>query len=348
MTTNPHSHGYYASPKWLFDRGCKGFEYRRGGGTYGGELITRIEPDYTDSLYLKYHGDFIRRMAEHYDGSPDIEFIDIGSYGMWGEWHTSNWAPFDIKRQIVDMYLHSFRKTQLVFMSDGADLLQYGLEHGTGMRRDGVGSTWHEQNWIGSDRYANVPSMAEAWKHNPIVFEWYGNYDYLRSQSWSFDAAINFILRNHATVVNDNVGNVPASETKQLDKIAKLVGARLVPQEITHSSSVRPGQKISLSIKMVNAGVGKLYYPYLLRFYLLDGAGKTVAKMDGKSDCRKWLPGESDLAENVEVPASVSQGEYSLAMALEDPTASRRSFSFAIDAPQSGGRYLVSKINVTK
>ena len=27
MTCNAHSAGYYASPKWLFDAGCKGFEY---------------------------------------------------------------------------------------------------------------------------------------------------------------------------------------------------------------------------------------------------------------------------------------------------------------------------------
>jgi len=182
MTTNPHSHGYYASPKWLFDSGCKGFEYLRGGGTFGGKLIPRIEPDYSDPIYLKRHGEFIAFLGRRYDGDPNIEFIDIGSYGMWGEWHTSNWVPIEIRRQIVDFYLNAFKKTQLIFMSDEAELLQYGLEHGTGMRRDGIGSTWHEQNWIGSDRYANVSSMADAWKHKPVVFEWYGRYDYLISQ----------------------------------------------------------------------------------------------------------------------------------------------------------------------
>ena len=31
MTCNAHSSGYYTSPKWLFDAGCKGFEHVRGG-----------------------------------------------------------------------------------------------------------------------------------------------------------------------------------------------------------------------------------------------------------------------------------------------------------------------------
>jgi len=27
-------------------------------------------------------------MARRYDGNPNVEFIDIGSFGMWGEGHT--------------------------------------------------------------------------------------------------------------------------------------------------------------------------------------------------------------------------------------------------------------------
>ena len=39
MTCNAHSAGCYASPKWLFDSGCKGFEYLVGGDdpTSGGK-----------------------------------------------------------------------------------------------------------------------------------------------------------------------------------------------------------------------------------------------------------------------------------------------------------------------
>ncbi len=61
MTCNAHSAGYYTSPKWLFDEGCKGFEYVRGGDdpTSGGKRITRIEPDYADPIYLARHGEFL-------------------------------------------------------------------------------------------------------------------------------------------------------------------------------------------------------------------------------------------------------------------------------------------------
>ena len=35
-------------------------------------------------------------------------------------------------------------------------MMGYALAHWVGIRRDGVGSPWHEQNWIGSLRYAGV------------------------------------------------------------------------------------------------------------------------------------------------------------------------------------------------
>jgi hypothetical protein len=118
MTCSAHSAGYYTSPKWLFDAGCKSFDYVRGGDdpTSGGKRIPRIEPDYSDPLYLKHHGAFLSELGKRYDGSPAVEFLDIGSYGIWGEWHTSNAAPVEVRKQIVDLYLAAFKKTPLVFI----------------------------------------------------------------------------------------------------------------------------------------------------------------------------------------------------------------------------------------
>ena len=75
-------------------------------------------------------------------------------------------------------------------------MMGYVLAHWAGIRRDGVGSPWYEQNWIGSLRYAGVQCMADTWKKAPVVFEWFGDFDYLKSRGWSFDAAVNFMLNN--------------------------------------------------------------------------------------------------------------------------------------------------------
>ena len=348
MTCNAHSGGYYTSPKWLFDAGCKGFEYLRGGDdpTSGGQRIPRIEPDYADPIYLAKHGAFIKALGERYDGSPNVEFLDIGSYGIWGEWHTSRPAPVAVRKKIVDLYLAAFRKTPLVFMSDDAEVLAYALAHGTGFRRDGVGSPWHEQNWIGSKKYAGVPDMGEVWKHAPVVFEWFGDYDYLKSKNWSFDAAVEFMLRNHVTLINDNVGRVPPEAMPQLNRLARLAGARFVLRELAHSQSVKAGVALGLAMQWANVGVGKLYRPCVLRLSLLDATGNVACTADAKADPRNWLPGEFELKETFALPANLKPGEYKLALAIVDPAGQRPPFRLAIETPESDGRYIVSRVRV--
>lgn len=348
MTANAHSRGYYSAPKWLFDEGCRGFEYVSGGSdpTSGGQRIPRIEPDYADPIYLARHGAFLTELGKRYDGSPGVEFLDIGSYGIWGEWHTPHAAPVTVRRQIVDLYLHAFHKTPLVFMSDDAEVLDYALAHGTGFRRDGVGSPWHEQNWIGSRRYGGVRGMADTWKKAPVVFEWFGNYDYLKTRGWSFDAAVNFMLANHVTLINDNIGRVPPEAMPQLEKLARLAGYRFVLREAAHEKSAKRGSALNLQTKWSNVGVGKLYRPYVLRLAVRNPAGQTVATADSKADPRDWLPGDHEATASWQVPSDLQPGEYSLAVSLLDPSNPRQRLHLATDAPSAEGWYTVGRVTI--
>ncbi|MCX7044634.1 MAG: DUF4832 domain-containing protein [Candidatus Sumerlaeota bacterium] len=376
MTCSAHSSGYYCSPKWLFDAGCKSYDYepKSDDPTAGGKRIKRVEPEYSDPIYLAKHGAFIAALGKRYDGHPGIEFLDIGSYGVLGEWHTPHAASLAVRRQIVDMYLRAFKKTPLVMMSDDAETLPYALQNGAGMRRDGVGSPWHEQNWIGSKKYAAVPAMAEAWKKSPIVFEWFGNYDYLQQRKWSFDAAVNFMLNNHVTFINDNIGNVPPEAMPRLMELARRAGYRFVLREISYPASAKAGSNLDVKMKWANVGVGKLYRPYQLRLELLDassGAGlgarsnaasgavsgaasgavsgadkKTAVSFIAKAEPREWLTGDHEITEHVAIGKDIKPGDYTLAISLVDPDGARPAIKLAIDAPARNGRYEMGAVRV--
>jgi hypothetical protein len=349
MTTNAHSRGYYCSPKWLFDAGCRFHEYTVGGDdiTSGGAKMTRIEPDYGDPLYLEKHGNFIRALAQRYDGHPQIEFLDIGSYGIWGEWHTRNPQPWPVRKQILDMYLNGFRKMPLVTMSDDAEALAYTLPRGTGLRRDGVGSPWHEANWIGSKKYANVPGFAEQWQRAPVVFEWYGPYDYLVQRGWSFDRALEFMASNHVTLINDNVGRVPPDQMPKLEEIGRRAGYRFVLREISHPEHRASGETLAVTMKWSNVGVGKLIRHHPLVLYLLDAAETIVCQQTQPDvDLTTWLPGDRTIAATLPLPADLPPGRYTLGVGLVDPTSKQPAIHLAIDAPHTHRLYRVSSIQV--
>jgi len=178
------------------------------------------------------------------------------------------------------------------------------------------------------------------------VFEWFGDYAYLQSRQWSLDAAVNFMLRNHVTLINDNIGRVPPEAMPQLRKLARLAGARFVLRELIHAPTVARGQALTLRMRWSNVGVGRLPLPYALRLLLLDPAGRPTLTCDAQADPRAWLPGEHEISEPIPVPASHDTGDYTLALELVDPRAQRPPFRLAIDAPENAGRYGVSRVTV--
>ena len=351
MTANAHTKGYYCSPKWLFDTGCRSYDYvvKGSDSAAGGARINRVEPDYGDPRFLEEHGRFIDALAKQYDGNPGIEFIDIGSYGIWGEWHTKHGQPWPVRKQIIDMYLNGFRKTRLVSMSDDAEALGYALAHGAGIRRDGVGSPWHEANWIGSKKYAAITGFADHWKQAPVVFEWYGNYDYLQQRGWSFDRALDFMQANHVTFINDNLGRVPSQQMPKLQQLARLAGYRFVLREISHPSHVAPGETLTVKMKWSNVGVGKLYQRYPLALYLLDLHGAVACRqVQADVDPRLWLSGDVGVTGSFHVPATIRPGRYMLGLAIVDPTTGNPAVHLAIDAPSTDRLYRLSEVSVQR
>lgn len=348
MTANAHTDDRYSSPKWLFDEGCKSFAYTTDGkdAAMGGKVIERLEPDYSDPLYLAKQGAFLKALGERYNGNPNVEFLDIGSYGIWGEWHTTHPASIAVRQQIIDMYLKAFPQTPLVYMSDDAELMNYALAHGAGLRRDGVGDPWHAERWAGSAAYANVPTMGDAWQHAPIVFEWFQKYDYLIAHHWSFDAAVKFMLKNHVTMINDNLGPVPPKAMPKLQMLARRAGYRFVLRELWQPKKPRPGDALPIAMTWDNVGVGKLYRPYKVSIALRNAANAIVATATAEADPRDWLPGRHAVNASLTPPANLPAGVYSVEVGLFDAAGQRQPLHLAIDAPEKDGWYAVSHITL--
>jgi hypothetical protein len=252
-----------------------------------------------------------------------------------------------VRKQIIDMYLKAFPNTPLVQMSDDAQALAYAIGQGTGFRRDGIGSPWHEKNWIGSKKYAQVDGFSDVWKRAPVVFEWFGPYDFLVRREWSFDAAVDFMLANHLTFINDNLGNVPEDQMPKLEKLARLAGYRFVLREISHPAEVAPGARLTVRMKCSNVGVGRLIRAHPMVLYLLDGEGRIAAQeTQADVDVSTWLPGDHDAVGGLEIPASLPAGEYRLGLALVDPETKEPAIRLAVEVPAPDRLHEISRVSV--
>jgi len=107
----------YATPEWVKKAGAKGYFYQYGKGrtTTGPSW----DPDFNDPVYLKKLDTFLANMAKRYDDNPNVAFIDIGTFGLWGEGHThaSSQVPDDIlystQKKHIDLHLKHFKYPSL-------------------------------------------------------------------------------------------------------------------------------------------------------------------------------------------------------------------------------------------
>ena len=77
--------GHYVTPKWVFDAGAVPLAVPDDSSPTGQQIIPK---NWDDPVFLQKMKAFVQALGKHYDGNPDIAFLDIRSYGNWGEGHT--------------------------------------------------------------------------------------------------------------------------------------------------------------------------------------------------------------------------------------------------------------------
>jgi len=138
----------YATPEWVKDAGAKGTFYQFNKGRV--EKSGTWDPFFDDPIFIEKLDAFLAAAAKRYDGNPNVEFIDVGTYGMWGEGHTfmsSMQDSIEIQKLHIDLHLKHFKKTLLCISDDFAGhnkpgsrfpITDYALSKGVTIRDDSI------------------------------------------------------------------------------------------------------------------------------------------------------------------------------------------------------------------
>ena len=359
MCTNYHGGKKYSTPEWVFQKGAKWHEFE--GMEYktpdGGKSKTHVSAYFDDPVFVEEHEKFIKALAERYDGDPRLGGLDLGSFGNWGEWHCTsiglknpNMYSFDLRKKYADMYLQNFKKTDIFFMTDDHQVLEYALgrrkKPRVGLRRDGVGSPWHFNRWIGRPPYDKIARMGDVWKDKPVFFEFFGDVNSLHKNGWDIIFSCDWILENHACLVNEIPFHpwqiTDPKERAAVDKVCKYAGARLVPESADVSYS---DGKLDVTVRGENRGASRIYLPYRMRYELRDSSGKVVFDMLSSQDPRKILPGKFGFSDSARL--SLKPGEtYSLSLRVFHTKKGFRDFRFAVKNLNPDGSLDLGKISV--
>ena len=168
----------YATPEWVRLAGAKGHSFVLGAGRRDDGPLW--DPDFADPVFLSKLENFLKAMAARYDGNPNVAFVDVGSFGLWGEGHThaSSQVPPEEAREIVrkhiDLHRKLFPRTQLAISDDiaghdkpGAHFPEtdYALANNVTLRDDSILIWPPPQHWYHAE-------LAQAfWPKLPVILE---------------------------------------------------------------------------------------------------------------------------------------------------------------------------------
>ena len=342
-TAMPGETGHIDIPQWLVDRGVRMRAYDIE-GQYG------LAPDWDDTEFLQAHHDFISALGARYDNDYRVAWIDIGSYGFWGEWHV--WlndtlaATQASKQSILDDYFSAFPTKPKVIAFDDDFATAYVTDHGGGIRNDCLGTSesndWYLESVNGLNDW--------VWKTAIITGEFCGG-DWGAEQGTTerFDLNYQFIQQTHWSFIGPAGGMLePQNEQhrQNLDMLLKKLGYRFVLKKVEHPAEVNKGNEVTVKITVENKGVAPFYFNWPLVIYFMDQAGQAVFTQATSIDIRTWLPGERISQETFTIPDSMASAEYEVKLAIHDPDMDKPAIRFANSNRDEQGRYLVSKIKV--
>ena len=352
---------FFATPQWVKDAGAKGNWFTRAerpGSQYW-------EPDYNDPVFLKYLDRFLAAAAHRYDGNPNVAFIDIGSYGIWGEGHTfqSTKLPATVEIFQNHLLLHqrNFKKTILAinddfFTSTFADrqvlldeAAKWAKVENFTLRDDSI----MFRGGPGAYRSADIAQL--FWPVAPVILECDHYGPSKERGAWEDGSKyIEAMEAYHASYASIHwwPGEFLEECRPLIDKMNRRLGYRLVPHELCWTGTVTPGGRITFGGKWSNTGVAPCYcggYPAWT--FKTPAGGIAWTFVDGDFNVRDLPVGPDGRPTVVQrqadffVPTIAKGGEYDVFISVGSADGSPQ-IALPLDGNDGARRYRAGRIRI--
>lgn len=276
----------WATPKWVADAGAKGIEFEFGKGPRPGGPLW--DPEYLDPVFLDKLDHFLAALARRYDGNPNVAFIDIGSFGMWGEGHTGFSSRLNeeqtlaVVKRHIDLHKKHFLKTLLCISDDVAGAgkpgrhfpaMDYAIANGVTMRDDSILVQPPPHSWY------HAEMAQEFWPRWPVIIEHEHYGSSKKRNAWSGDLLLKSVEDYHAAYMS--IHWWPREElAENRDTVARInrrLGYRLQLREIRWPATIALGEAFTVATQWANAGVAPCYPGGFWAWTLKDDKGGIVS-----------------------------------------------------------------------
>ena len=344
-------------PDWLFEK------INGDGIFYDGEYGKGFSPNYANPILIEYHQKAIAALGKRYANSDFIAFVELGSLGHWGEWHTSGSEDIpplpdeSIRNRYVKHYLEAFPNTHLMMRRPFTIARDYGL----GLFNDMTGDyestlTWLE--WINNgDEYSQtseisgVVSMPEAWKIAPIGGEQSPALTDTQLYRLFLGRTIDLLKQSHTTFIGPGGPySVPIDSSLQsgLNSVLSTIGYRLYIKETILTPASLFASHLRLQITFGNNGIAPFYYDWPMEIYIIDEQGAIIHQQAINIDVRTILPDEFVQTKIMIDTNQIPVGKYTLGVGITDPLTGQPAVHFAMHTNREDAIFELCEVEIKK
>ena len=342
----------YATPKWVYDAGAEYIELDGG----------RIEPVYSDPIYLEKLEKFMSKYGEKFNNDDRVEFIDVGSFGTWGENHTFNGSGTIYPNEVLykHIILHTkYFPDKFVLLNDDMvghrgnrpeeekqQIVDFAKTLGCGARDDSICVAGYSYNY-NYDTLRSPYFFEQLWRDAPVDIE-YEHYTSVLKDKNVFRDGFPFVeaLRNvHATYAGFHGLPRPWVENNYYltEYLANRLGYWFFIDGIRLTDFVY-GCNNSMDIIFENKGFAHAYNKYALKVKLTDNNNKEYIFDAVDSDCRLWMPNEKHREYIKLTTKNLPEGTYKIHCGLFEGECP---IQFAVQAEREfNGWYYLSDVNI--
>ena len=373
----------FATPKWLYEMGCGGmfipptpeedatwltrkYTDERPGDMEriaGDKPHKYWEPDYGDPLFLEYLEKFMANYAEKFDNDPRVEYIDLGTYGQWGEGHSAfgqrRTPPLEVMKKHAYLHVKYFKNTPVMLNDDfighamdmdenfRKELYDYCLSLSMGLRDDSIIAGPHEARDYHTIEHTDY--FDDVHPFSPIDLELGHYWSYTKDASKGGLVAIEAARRAHATYMGFHT--YPEDWLKDnyyvTEYLANRLGYWYTINSVKANDTSNPGVKYTIDLEFENMGFAKCYHRYSLVYKLTNEASeKEYFFKDTAFDNRLILSNEKlSFRSTLCLPDEMEKGRYIISAGLfenETPI----NLAIKSELKEKDGYYRISELNL--
>lgn len=285
----PNDEDHMDIPQWLYDKTGDGEFYDM---EYGKGYC----PDYNNKVFIEEHGKVIAEIGRHFEGDGFLAYVELGSLGHWGEWHTyypagvPRMPGYDVRKKYVEQYEAAFPYAKLLMRRPFKE-----MPDGWGVFNDMTGEEEDTTEWLewineGGEYNATgevdgIKAVPEVWNTAPVGGEFTSSRPMTDLLKADFEDTMRLIEDSHMSFIGPKIPDYKRED--EIEGESKEVLSRVGYRYRISSMELKTpfmSEDTSIKISICNDGVAPLYFEFTPYIYVELPRGIDIHKYENLVD----------------------------------------------------------------